>query len=74
MSEMADLRFEEAFKELETTVASLEEGELSLEEAIALFEKGQTLLAHCQEQLATAEFKVQELSLESSQRMTGEGA
>ena len=41
---------------------------------IALFEKGQTLLAHCQEQLATAEFKVQELSLESSQRMTGEGA
>lgn len=74
MSEMADLRFEEAFKELEATVASLEEDELLLEEAIALFEKGQALLAHCQGQLATAELKVQELSQESSHRMTGEGA
>jgi exodeoxyribonuclease VII small subunit len=65
MKEIADLSFEEAFAELETTVARLERGDLPLEESIALFERGQALAAHCNLQLDTAELKVRQLLPES---------
>jgi exodeoxyribonuclease VII small subunit len=61
MKEIAELSFEEAFGELEATVARLERGDLSLEESIALFERGQALAAHCNLQLDTAELKVRQL-------------
>jgi len=61
MKEIADLSFEEAFAELEATVARLERGDLSLEESIALFERGQALAAHCNLQLDTAQLKVRQL-------------
>jgi exodeoxyribonuclease VII small subunit len=61
MKEIADLSFEDAFAELEETVARLERGDLSLEESIALFERGQALAAHCGQQLDTAELKVRQL-------------
>lgn len=73
MTEIAELGFEEALKELETVVARLEGEEFPLAEAIALFEKGQTLLLYCQEQLAGAELRVQELTFDGLDRMTGEG-
>jgi exodeoxyribonuclease VII small subunit len=61
MKEIADLSFEEAYAELEATVARLERGDLSLEESIALFERGQALAARCNVQLDTAELKVRQL-------------
>jgi len=61
MKEIAELSFEEAFAELEATVARLERGDLSLEESITLFERGQALAAHCNIQLDTAELKVRQL-------------
>jgi exodeoxyribonuclease VII small subunit len=61
MKEIADLSFEEAYAELEATVARLERGDLPLEESIALFERGQALAAHCNLQLDSAELKVQQL-------------
>lgn len=61
MKEIAELSFEEAFAELEATVARLERGDLSLEESITLFERGQALAAHCNVQLDTAELKVRQL-------------
>lgn len=61
MSEIADLSFEDAFAELEATVAQLERGDLSLEESIALFERGQALAARCGLQLDAAELKVRQL-------------
>jgi exodeoxyribonuclease VII small subunit len=61
MKEIADLSFEEAYTELEATVARLERGDLSLEESIALFERGQALAARCNVQLDTAELKVRQL-------------
>jgi len=61
MKEIANLSFEEAFGELEATVARLERGDLSLEESIALFERGQALATHCNVQLDTAELKVRQL-------------
>ena len=56
-----DLTFEQAFAELEATVARLEGGDLSLEESLALFERGQRMSAHCSRLLEQAELKVTEL-------------
>jgi len=56
-----NLSFEEAFEELEDLVRQLEAGDLTLAESLALFERGQALAARCQQQLETAELKVQQL-------------
>lgn len=56
-----DLTFEVAFQELETIVQRLEDGDLTLEEAIALFERGQTLARLCTEKLDEAELRVSQL-------------
>jgi exodeoxyribonuclease VII small subunit len=59
------LTYEEAYGDLERIVAALEEGDQPLEEALALFERGQLLTKHCADLLAKAELKVQELSGET---------
>ena len=56
------LSYEAAFEELEKIVAALESGEQPLEEALALFERGQGLAKHCSELLDAAELKVTRLS------------
>lgn len=56
------LSYEQAFAELEAIVAALEGEESSLEDALALFERGQGLAKHCAELLDKAELKVQLLS------------
>jgi len=58
----ADLTYEQAFQELEATVGQLEAGNLPLEEALALFERGQVLAARCTELLEVAELKLQQLT------------
>lgn len=60
------MKFEEAVKELETVVSSLERGDNSLDESIALFEKGIKLSKQCQEMLDTAEKKVRVLMADGS--------
>jgi exodeoxyribonuclease VII small subunit len=54
--------FEEALKELESLVETLEQGDQSLEESLKSFERGVTLTRLCQEALKEAEQKVQILS------------
>jgi exodeoxyribonuclease VII small subunit len=64
MSDDVDgLTFEQAFDELETTVQSLEQGDLTLQESIALYERGMHLAQHCQEVLDSAELQVQQLTI-----------
>jgi len=53
--------FESALQELETLVRTLENGATSLEDALAAFERGRCLLAHCQQTLDQAEQKVRVL-------------
>ena len=64
-----DLRFGEALAELEAIVTQLETGQLDLEESIARYERGMTLLKACRAKLADAEQKVTMLmgELESSE-------
>ncbi len=52
--------FEEALAELEQVVSHLE-GEVKLEEALKLFDRGMQLSQHCEEFLKTAEQKIEVL-------------
>lgn len=60
--ELEGMSFEEALEELEATVAQLEAGELTLEESLALFERGQKLAALCNRQLEQASLRVEQLT------------
>jgi exodeoxyribonuclease VII small subunit len=51
--------FEQSLKQLETIVAQMERGDISLEESIKLFEEGTKLAEQCKQQLAEAEGKVE---------------
>ncbi len=51
--------FEAALAELEALVEKMEQGELSLEESLAQFERGVQLTRSCQQALQAAEQKVQ---------------
>lgn len=63
MSDQSEhLSFEEALVELERIVEKLESGDLSLEESLALFEKGQALARQCNEQLESATLRVEQLT------------
>jgi exodeoxyribonuclease VII small subunit len=53
------LRFEESLAELEQLVEKMEQGKLSLEESLKLFERGIELSRGCQKALTDAEQKVQ---------------
>lgn len=56
---MANLSFEKALEELEKIVAKLEEGGLSLDESLSLFEKGVKLARYLREELQKAGKKVE---------------
>jgi len=53
--------FEELYRRLEETVAKLEEGGLTLNQSLALYEEGMALAQRCQEMLDAAELKVKRL-------------
>ena len=59
--------FEAGLTELETVVKELENGELPLEPAIALFEKGVGLSDRCRQQLEEAETRVEILLKKNGQ-------
>ncbi len=54
-------KFEEALKELEKAVERLESGELSLEESLAAFESGVSLVKYCSQKLTDVEKKIEVL-------------
>lgn len=59
--EKTRLSFEQAIKQLEETVSLLESGELGLEESLAAFEKGMSLVRICQQKLDEAETRIAKL-------------
>jgi exodeoxyribonuclease VII small subunit len=60
-SSKAAMPFEEAMSKLESVVEAMESGELPLESLIAKYEEGVKLAKVCQEKLAEAELKIQQL-------------
>ena len=55
---MAKMTYESAIKQLEEIVMKLEDGNLSLDESVKLFEKGAKLSAFCDKALREAELKI----------------
>ena len=53
-----DHGFEPLYQRLEEIVARLEEGNLTLEESLGLYEEGMKLARHCQELLQGAELRI----------------
>ena len=56
-----NLSFEEALKELEEIVNSLERGDVSLEDAIEAYERGSMLKIQCEKRLKEAKMKVEKI-------------
>jgi exodeoxyribonuclease VII small subunit len=67
-----ELSFEGALKELEAIVTRLEQGEVDLEDSIALYERGQSLKAHCEKKLKSAEGRLEKIVLGASGPEVGE--
>ena len=59
---MTELSFEDAQRELERIVERLEQGQAPLDEAIALWERGEELYRLCVAKLDTAQGKIEELA------------
>jgi exodeoxyribonuclease VII small subunit len=55
---MTEKKFEEAIERLENIVESLENGDLSLDESLKIFEEGMSLVSFCSKKLEEAEQKV----------------
>jgi len=58
---VSKLSFEEALAELETIVRKLEQGDVELEQSIAIYERGAELKKHCDARLKAAELKVEQI-------------
>ena len=58
-----DLSFEGALRELEAIVSRLEQGDVDLEDSIALYERGQALKSHCEKKLKSAEGRLEKIVL-----------
>ena len=59
---MAEVSFEKALEKLEKIVGELEDGNISLEDALRRYEEGIKLSRLCREKLAHAEKKIEVLS------------
>jgi exodeoxyribonuclease VII small subunit len=55
---MAEVKFEEALKKLEKIVAELEQGDLSLDEALKKYQEGIELSRVCASRLESAKKKI----------------
>ena len=63
------LPFEEALKKLEAIVETMESDDLTLEVLLAKYEEGTRLAKVCQDKLAAAELKIQQLEKNTAGEM-----
>jgi exodeoxyribonuclease VII small subunit len=61
-AEIKQLTFEQAYQQLDEVVRNLEDGQLPLDEALALYQRGMALAQHCGLQLDNAELTIKELT------------
>jgi exodeoxyribonuclease VII small subunit len=70
MSTPKPKNFESSLEELERIVRDLEQGELTLEKSLELFEQGVKLSRECQERLNQAERRIEILMRDNQGRAT----
>ena len=69
--DLAAVPFEAAMKELEDIVTRLEKGNVTLEESIAIYERGEALRKHCEGLLHQAEMRIEKITLGSDGAPSG---
>ena len=57
------LPFEKALEELEGIVRRLERGDVSLEDSIIIYERGEALKKHCEALLKKAEARIEKITI-----------
>ncbi len=70
VNDIAALSFEAAMKELEAIVRTLESGSGDLDKAIADYERGSALKAHCLAKLNEAKLKVEQIQARADGTLT----
>jgi len=58
--------FEEALSELEEILAAVEAGQISLEESLLKYERGNFLIAYCRTILSSAEKQIEQLTQDAA--------
>jgi len=66
--ENEEISFEDYLKKLEEIVQQLEEGELTLDESVRLYEEGMNISRLCLEKLNQAKQKIEELVIENGDK------
>ncbi len=61
--DLAAMPFEQALTELETIVTRLERGDVTLEEFVSIYERGEALKKHCDALLKNAEMRIEKIAL-----------
>jgi len=61
------ISFEDSLKKLENIVEKLESGEVSLNESVALYEKGVELKRYCEKKLKEVELTIKKIKLSDGQ-------
>jgi exodeoxyribonuclease VII small subunit len=69
--DVASLPFEQALAELEQIVDRLEKGAVSLDDSIALYERGEALKKRCDELLKNAEMRIERITLSADGKAKG---
>lgn len=72
--DVSTLSYEQARDALAATVTALEQGQASLEESIALWERGNALAARCEQWLAGAKKRLDDAIAASAPTEAGDGA
>ena len=69
MTDQKPQKFEDGLAELESTVAKLESGELTLEDSLAAFERGVGLVKALNERLGAVEQRIEILTRDGSGKL-----
>lgn len=72
MKKIEEMSFEEALKELESSVKKIDQGTESLEVSIEVFERGTKLKAHCEQKLQEAKLKIEKIIQKSDGSISSE--
>ena len=61
-NDISKLSFEETIKELGSIVGKIEQGEIPLQDSLTQYERGMSLIQHCQAILKKAEKRIEKIS------------
>ena len=69
-ADIAKLSFEDALKELEEIVRTLEQGKGKLDESVTAYERGAALKRHCEAKLAEAASRIERIQIAGGEART----